>query len=589
MGLFNKKKETKEETTVVSDKHLSSAEATPATHTPTETPRVARSLNGSAPDAVALDNLPATKLALTLGSIASIGGFMFGYESGQISGFVQMSDFLARFGEDGELSAVRQGTIVAILCAGTLVGCLASGYLCDKIGRRYTISSSAFFYIVGVIIEITSSTHWVQFAMGRFVAGLGIGALSTSVPMYQSESVPKNIRAAVVSSYQLLITLGIWTAYMVNYGTHTYTTSAQWRIPNGLSALWAIILGTAVLFMPESPRFAYRIGREDEARKNMALLNGVDPYSPLIDAEINEIELKLAAEREGGDHPWYEIFTGPRMLYRTLLGMALQAGQQLTGANFFFYYGTTIFKSGGISDSYVTSIILGSVNVVATIAGLYVVKTCGRRKALMIGAAEMFFCMLIYAFVGHFKIQGGTDVAAPGAVLICFTCIYIVGFATTWGPLVWAIVGELYPARYRASCMALATASNWLFNFLISFFTTFITNDIDYYYGLVFAGSLFCLFWIVFFFVIETKDRSLEEIDTMYVLHVNPRTSASWDPKSLGAEGLSGVETDRMFLTKGGKDIKKSEMAGRPMLEHDERMFPETAGGGENKTEVINA
>jgi SP family sugar:H+ symporter-like MFS transporter len=94
--------------------------------------------------------------------------------------------------------------------------------------------------------------------------------------------------------------------------------------------------------MPESPRFAYRVGRVEEARINMARLNGVDPYSPLIDAELNEIEEKLAAEREGGDHPWYEIFTGPRMLYRTLLGMVLQAGQQLTGANFFFYYGYVI-------------------------------------------------------------------------------------------------------------------------------------------------------------------------------------------------------------------------------------------------------
>lgn len=126
-----------------------------------------------------------------------------------------MSDFLERFGENGEFSAVRQGTIVALLCAGTLVGCLASGVICDKIGRRYTISASAFFYIIGVIIEITSDTEWVQFAMGRFAAGLGIGALSTSVPMYQSESVPKSIRGAVVASYQLLITLGIWTAYMV--------------------------------------------------------------------------------------------------------------------------------------------------------------------------------------------------------------------------------------------------------------------------------------------------------------------------------------------------------------------------------------
>ncbi|KAM3080425.1 hexose transporter hxt5 [Clarireedia jacksonii] len=583
MGLFSKKKT---ESTVFNEKNVSSTEGTPAAHTPTETPVAARSLNESAPEhhdnvpVAELEKQPVTRLALMLGAIASIGGFMFGYESGQISGFVQMSDFLNRFGENGQLSAVRNGTIVAILCAGTLVGCLISGVICDKIGRRYTISASAFFYIIGVIIEITSTTHWVQFAMGRFTAGLGIGALSTSVPMYQSESVPKNIRGAVVSSYQLLITLGIWTAYMINYGTHSkYDNSAQWRIPNGLSALWAIVLGTAVLFMPESPRFAYRVGRVEEARINMARLNGVDPYSPLIDAELAEIEEKLAAEREGGDHPWYEIFTGPRMLYRTLLGMVLQAGQQLTGANFFFYYGTTIFKSTGIQDSYVTSIILGTVNVVATIGGLWIVKNCGRRKALMIGAAEMFGCMLVYAFVGHFCIQGKDNTQAAGAVLIVFTCLFIVGFATTWGPLVWAIVGELYPARYRASCMAVATASNWLLNFLISFFTTFITNDIDYYYGLVFAVSLFCLFWIVFFFVIESKDRSLEEIDTMYVLHVNPITSAKWDAKNLGPEGLV-PGTDGLYLTSGGKDIKKGEQAGRPMLEHDERMFPETKAEG---------
>jgi len=229
---------------------------------------------------------------------------------------------------------------------------LGSAPLADTFGRRLTISGSAFWYIVGVIIEITSKDVWVQFAMGRFTAGLGIGALSTVVPMYQSESIPKRIRGATVSSYQLLITLGIWAAYMVNYGTSKdYNNSAQWRIPNGLSALWAIILGTTILLLPESPRYAYRKGRIEEARRNMARLNGVAENSPLIDAEIREIQEKLEAESAGGDHPWYEIFTGPRMLYRTILGMVLQAGQQLTGANYFFYYGTTIFSATGLDNS----------------------------------------------------------------------------------------------------------------------------------------------------------------------------------------------------------------------------------------------
>jgi SP family sugar:H+ symporter-like MFS transporter len=411
-----------------------------------------------------------------------------------------------------------------------------------------------------VIIEITSKNVWVQFAMGRFTAGLGIGALSTVVPMYQSESIPKRIRGATVASYQLMITLGIWTAYMVNFGTSaSYNNSAQWRIPNGLSALWAIILGTTILALPESPRFAYRKGRIDEARRNMARLNGVEENAQLIDAEIAEIQEKLEAESAGGDHPWYEAFTGPRMMYRVMLGMILQAGQQLTGANYFFYYGTTIFSATGLENSYVTSIILGTVNVAATIVGLWIVENVGRRKAMMAGAAWMGVCLFIYSFVGHFQLDHNNPQSTPqaGNIMIVFTCLFIAAFATTWGPLVWAIVGELYPARYRAICMAVATASNWLFNFLISFFSTLITNDIDYYYGLVFGGCCFALFFAVYFLMIETKDRSLEEIDTMYVLHVNPITSSKWNAESFNKDGL--VDTDRLHVGPGGRSWSKAE------------------------------
>ena len=308
----------------------------------------------------------------------------------------------------------------------------------------------------------------------------------------------------------------------------------------------------------------------------MARLNGLAPNHPLIDAEIAEIQQKLDAERVGGDHPWYEIFTGPRMLYRTILGMVLQAGQQLTGANFFFYYGTTIFKSTGISNSYITSIILGSVNVGATVGGLWIVQNCGRRKSLMWGAAIMCSCFLVYSFIGHFGLtEKQINQHTAGSVLIVFTCFFICAFATTWGPLVWAIVGELYPARYRAPCMALATASNWLFNFLISFFTTFITNDIGYFYGLVFAGCCFALFFIVYFFMIESRGRSLEEIDTMYVLGVSPRESAKWNANDLGQEGMNGVGTDGLFLASGGKSIKKKQPPGMGVMVHDEMRFPD--------------
>ena len=315
-----------------------------------------------------------------------------------------MKDYSQRFGEpqsDGSytFSAARQGCIVGLLCAGCLIGSLISGKLADTVGRRLTISASALFTMIGTIIEISSSNKWAQFAVGRLVTGLGIGALSVVVPMYQSESSPTILRGVLVSSYQLLITLGIWTAEMVNWGTESKTNSSSWRIPNGLSFLWALILGSGILFLPESPRYAYRHGRVDEARQTIARLAGLEPNAHSVNQEIEEIRSKLDEERSHGETKWLEIFTGPRMLYRTLLGIILQAGQQLTGANFFFYYGTTAFASTGISNSYVTQLILGSVNVACTIGGLYVVAKCGRRKALIVGGLWMMACFLWVLYI----------------------------------------------------------------------------------------------------------------------------------------------------------------------------------------------
>ncbi|KAI1432522.1 general substrate transporter [Xylaria sp. CBS 124048] len=490
-----------------------------------------------------------TWIACLLGLVASIGGFMFGYVSGQISGYFSMQDYARRFGEGPvtsgvgvPFSAVRQGSIVGLLAAGCLIGALIAGKLADTLGRRLAISAFALWAMVGTAIEISSQYVWYQFAIGRFVTGLSIGALSVVVPMYQSESSPTIIRGVLISTYQLFITLGIWTSYMVDWGTSGIQNSASWRIPNGLGFAWSLMLGIGILFLPESPRYAYTKGRKQQARHNIARLSGVGDNDPAVNMQINQIQAKLEEEAVQGKANWSEIFTGPRMLHRTILGIVLQAGQQLTGANFFFYYGTTIFRSTGLSNSYVTQIILGSVNVACTVAGLYIVHKVGRRKALIAGAGWIFICFMIYAFVGSFSLDSANpqNTPAAGSALIVFSALAIAAFATTWGPIVWTAVAELYPTRYRAPCMALATASNWLWNFLISFFTRFITDRIHYWYGLVFAGCCLALMFIVFFFMMETKDRTLEEIDTMYLLHVNPIHSSSWDASQVPKEALSG-------------------------------------------------
>ena len=183
-------------------------------------------------------------------------------------------------------------------------------------------------------------------------------------------------------------------------------------------------------------------------------------------------------------------------------------------------------------NSYITQIILNTINFVVTFLGLYMVEHFGRRKSLIAGALWMFVCFLIFASVGHFllDLNDPRSTPTPGVVLIVFAALFILGFATTWGPMIWTIQAEIFPSRYRAKGMALSTASNWIWNFLIAFFTPFIVKAIDFRYGYVFAACNLMAAVIVYFFVIEGQGRTLEEIDTMYLERVKPWKSESWVP-----------------------------------------------------------
>jgi len=481
-----------------------------------------------------------TMESFLMGILISMGGFVFGYDTGQISGFLAMPDFLRRFGQlhhsDNTyyFSNVRSGLIVGLLSIGTLIGALIAAPISDRIGRRISVSCWCLILAVGFIVQITAEHHWYQIMMGRWVAGLGVGALSLLVPMYQAETAPRYIRGALISTYQLLITLGIFLASCINFGTyeHQRHNATSWRLPIGIGFVWIAILGAGILLFHETPRFDYRQGRIEEAKATMCKVYGAPPNHYAIYEELGEIQAQLETETAKGSalSEWYNMFFAPRMAYRIALGMTIQAMQQLTGANYFFYYGTVAFKATGINNSYVTQMILNGINFGTTFYGLYVVEHYGRRKSLMVGSAWMFICFLIFASVGHFSLDRQTPANTPksGTAMICFASFFIFGFATTWGPMIWTICGELYPSRYRAKAMALSTASNWFWNFLLAFFTPFITGDIDFRYGYVFAGCNVLGGFLVYFFVMEGQGRTLEEIDTMYVTGVKPWKSAEW-------------------------------------------------------------
>jgi SP family sugar:H+ symporter-like MFS transporter len=174
--------------------------------------------------------------------------------------------------------------------------------------------------------------------------------------------------------------------------------------------------------------------------------------------------------------------------------------------------------------------ILGGVNFGTTFLGLYLIENYGRRRSLIAGALWMFVCFMIFASVGHFSLdrQNPQNTKSAGVAMVVFACLFILGFASTWGPMVWTIIAELYPSQYRARAMSLATASNWLWNFLLAFFTPFIVSAIDFRFGYVFAGCLFLAAGLVYFAVIEGQGRTLEEIDTMYLMKVKPWKSSKF-------------------------------------------------------------
>lgn len=472
--------------------------------------------------------------------LIAFGGFVFGFDTGTISGFVNMDDFIRRFGQtrdDGThyLSNVRTGLIVSIFNIGCAVGGILLSKVADIFGRRVGLMFSMVIYVVGIIVQISSLDKWYQLFIGRLITGLAVGIVSVLSPLFIGESAPKKLRGTLVCCFQLFITFGIFLGYCTTYGTKVYSDSRQWRIPLGLCFAWAIMLIIGMLAMPESPRFLVEKQKIDEARHSIARSNKVSVEDPGVYAEVQLIQAGIERESLAGSASWTQLITGkPQIFRRVLMGVFVQSLQQLTGDNYFFYYGTTIFKAVGMDDSFEASIVFGIVNFASTFVGIYVIERLGRRKCLLAGSVSMFICFIIYAVLGSVDLYidgyDGPTRKPTGDAMIFITCLYIFCFASTWAGGCYCIVSETYPLRIRSKAMAVATASNWIWGFLISFFTPFITSAIHFYYGFVFAGCLAFSAFFVYFFVNETKGLSLEEVDEMYAENVLPWKSSNWVP-----------------------------------------------------------
>ncbi|KAJ4153777.1 hypothetical protein LMH87_010250 [Akanthomyces muscarius] len=441
--------------------------------------------------------------AFLLGATTAIGGLLFGYDTGQISGLLLFEEFEQRFATtepDGSYNwrPLLKSLLVSLMSIGCLIGALSGAYTADWWGRRRSLSFGVAVFIAGDVIQITAVSSWIHMMMGRFVAGLGIGSLSVGVPMFQSESSPREIRGAVVASYQLMITIGILSANILNYSVRAFEQRDwAWRIVIGVAILLSLPLGIGVMCVPESPRW-----------------------------------LASRGDWEAGNGSWLECFcvstSTPKVLYRTLLGIGIHFLQQWSGINFFFYYGATVFQSTGVEDPILTQLILGSVNVAMTFFGLYVVERFGRRWPLFLGGLWQAGWLLVFATVG--TMNAPETHPQTGIIMIVCACMFIASFAATWGPMAWVVIGETFPLRTRAKQAALATAGNWLGNFMIGFLTPIATSGIGYAFGFVFVGTNLVAALLVYFFLYESRMLSLEHVDLMYGEKLNAWNSSKWVP-----------------------------------------------------------
>ncbi|KAH8732654.1 general substrate transporter [Phaeosphaeriaceae sp. PMI808] len=462
--------------------------------------------------------------AILVGLFVAFGGVLFGYDTGTIGGILGMTYWKDTFSTGyknakGELdiSAAQSSLIVSILSAGTFFGALTAAPSADILGRRLGLVACNVVFCLGVILQ-TVATDIPIFVAGRFFAGYGVGMISATIPLYQSETAPKWIRGVIVGAYQLAITIGLLLAAIVNNSTKDRMDTGSYRIPIAIQFAWAIILFVGCIFLPETPRWFIKKGRPENAAKSLSKLRRLDIGHPAVVEELAEITANHEYEMSLGKATYLDCFKG-NLGRRLLTGCLLQALQQLTGVNFIFYYGTSFFQNAGFSNPFTITMITSCVNVASTFPGLYLVEKWGRRNLLLFGAVGMAVCQFIVAITG--TVAGVANQSAQKA-LVAFVCIYIFFFACSWGPVAWVVTGEIFPLKVRAKSLSMTTASNWLLNFAIGYATPYMVNDgpgnanMGAKVFFVWGGCCFICIFFVWSMIYETKGLSLEQVDELY-------------------------------------------------------------------------
>lgn len=450
-------------------------------------------------------------------AVATIGGFMFGYDSGVING--TQKGLEAAF----DLGKVGIGINVGAILVGSSVGAFGAGRLADRIGRRGVMKLAAVLFLISALIAGAAGSS-VVFILARIIGGLGVGAASVISPVYISEVVPAHVRGRLSSVQQVMIITGLTGAFVVNYilaqvaGDSTailWAGQPAWRWMFWLQAAPAAIYFVALMFIPESPR--YLVARGDESGAQSVLTRLFDDATAR--RMVGEIRSSLAADHHRPRlSDLIDKATG-RIRPIVWTGIGLAVFQQLVGINVVFYYGATLWQAVGFSESYSLqiNIISGVVSIAGCLATLLLVDRVGRKPLLLVGSAGMAVTLGIVAWAFSTAIHGADgSVSLPGnngLIALLSANAYVVFFNMSWGPIMWVMLGEMFPNQIRGSGLAVSGFAQWIANAAISVsFPALVVSPglAVTYTGYAVAAGL--SFFFVRAMVRETKGVTLEQM-----------------------------------------------------------------------------
>jgi MFS transporter, SP family, galactose:H+ symporter len=429
-------------------------------------------------------------------AFAALGGLLFGYDTGVISG----AELFIR--KDFVLSTFALEVIVSGVLAGASVGALAGGRLADLYGRRKLLIATAIIFAAGAILCAAAPSVLILVA-GRIIVGLGIGLSSSTVPVYISEVAPAEARGWQVSLFQLAVTVGILLAYLVDFA---FAQIQSWRWMFGMALLPAAIFGLGMIFLPESPRWLLGSGQLEKARATLARVRGTSDVAK----ELSEIEQSLARSAEKG---WLSDLLAPSLRPALVVGIGLAVFQQITGINTVIYYAPVIIQSAGISSAsgaILATAGIGLVNVLMTIVSMRLVDRAGRKPLLLTGIAGMAVTLVLLALV----FRAGNHTPAMAWLAVISMMAYVASFAISLGPIFWLMISEIYPLKIRNSAEGVAATFNWGSNMVVALTFLTLVERLGPSWTFTLYGLCTVAAWIFsFYFVPETKGRTLEEIE----------------------------------------------------------------------------